>query len=76
MFQGKALAKLVERYKWTQLSTVTTLDLYSEELARKFAVEVRKKGVDIVTEQRFEAQTKLSIKEYLKEVRHLASVYV
>ena len=76
MFQGKALAKLVERYKWTQLSTVTTLDLYSEELARKFAVEVRKKGVDIVTEQRFEAQTKLSIKEYLKEVRLLAPVYV
>lgn len=69
VFQGKALAKLVERYKWTQLSTVTTLDLYSEELARKFAVEVRKKGVDIVTEQRFEAQTKLSIKEYLKEIK-------
>ena len=76
VFQGKALAKLVERYKWTQLSTITTLDLYSEDLARKFAVEVRKKGVDIVTEQRFEAQTKLSIKEYLKEVRLLAPVYV
>lgn len=68
MYQGKALAKLVQRYKWTQVSTITTLDLYSEELARKFAVEVRQLGVDITTEQRFEAHTKASIKEHLKEV--------
>ena len=69
MYQGKALAKLVQRYKWTQLSTITMLDLYSEELARKFAVEVRQIGVDITTEQRFEAHTKASIKEHIKEVR-------
>lgn len=68
VFQGKALAKLVQRYKWSQVSTITTLDLYSEELARKFAVEVRQIGVDIATEQRFEAHTKASIKEHLKEV--------
>ena len=68
VYQGKALAKLVQRYKWTQVSTVATIDLYSEELARKFAVEVRQLGVDIATEQRFEAHTKASIKEHLREV--------
>lgn len=68
VYQGKALAKLVQRYKWTQVSTITTIDPYSEELARKFAVEVRQLGVDITTEQRFEAHTKASIKEHLKEV--------
>lgn len=69
VYQGKALAKLVQRYKWTQVSTITTIDLYSEELARKFAVEVRQLGVDITTEQRFEAHTKASIKDHLKEVK-------
>lgn len=68
LYQGKALAKLVQRYKWTQVSTVTTIDSYSEELARKFAVEVRQLGVDIATEQRFEAHTKANIKEHLREV--------
>ena len=57
------------------MSTVTTLDLYSEELARKFALEVRKIGVDIATEQRFEAHTKASIKEHLKEVGPLVCDY-
>ena len=71
MYQGKALAKLVQRYKWTQVSTITTIDQYSEELARKFAVEVRQLGVDITTEQRFEAHTKASIKEHLKEVGNI-----
>lgn len=69
VYQGKALAKLVQRYKWTQVSTITTIDQYSEELARKFAVEVRQLGVDITTEQRFEAHTKASIKDHLKEVK-------
>ncbi|XP_078384806.1 uncharacterized protein LOC144667275 isoform X2 [Oculina patagonica] len=73
VYQGKALAKLVQRYKWTQVSTITTLDLYSEELARKFAVEVRQIGVDIATEQRFEAHTKASIKEHLKEIKEAGS---
>ncbi|KAJ7377824.1 hypothetical protein OS493_026392 [Desmophyllum pertusum] len=73
VYQGKALAKLVQRYKWTQLSTITTLDLYSEELARKFAVEVRQIGVDITTEQRFEAHTKASIKEHIKEIKEAKS---
>jgi len=68
VYQGKALAKLVQRYKWSQVSTITTIDTDSEELARKFAVEVRQLGIDITTEQRFEAHTKASVKEHLKEV--------
>ena len=67
-YQGQALAKLVQRYKWSRVSTITTIDSYSEDLARKFAVEVRRVGVDITSEQRFEAHTKASIKEHLKEV--------
>lgn len=69
MYQGQALAKLVQRYKWSQVSTITTFDSYSEDLARKFAVEVRRVGVGITTEQRFEAHTKASIKEHLKEMK-------
>ena len=69
IYQGQALAKLVQRYKWSQVSTITTIDSYSEDLARMFAVEVRQVGVDITTEQRFEAHTKASIQEHLKEVR-------
>lgn len=68
VYQSQALAKLVQRYKWSRVSTITTTDAYSEDLARKFAVEVRRVGVDIATEQRFEAHTKASIKENLKEV--------
>ena len=68
-YQGRALAKLVQRYKWSQVSTISTTDSYSDDLARTFAVEVRQVGVDIATEQRFEAHTKASIKEHLKEVR-------
>ena len=75
VYQGKALAKLVQRYKWSQVSTITTLDLYSEELARKFALEVRQIGVEITTEQRFEAHTKASIKEHLKEVNVFHCLY-
>ena len=75
VYQGKALAKLVQRYKWSQVSTITTLDLYSENLARKFALEVRQIGVDITTEQRFEAHTKASIKEHLKEVSAFHGLY-
>lgn len=68
VYQGQALAKLAKRYKWSQVSTISTFDSYSEDLVRKFAVNVRRVGVDIKTEQRFEAHTKNSIKENLREV--------
>ena len=58
------------------MSTITTIDQYSEELARKFAVEVRQLGVDITTEQRFEAHTKASIKDHLKEVKVFLFIYL
>ena len=68
VFQSQALAKLVQRYKWSRVSTITTSDSHNDDLALKFAKEVRRAGVDITTEQRFEAHTKSSIKENLKEV--------
>ena len=69
VYQGKTLAKLVQRYKWSQVSTITTLDLYSENLARKFALEVRQIGVDITTEQRFEAHMLKAWTEHFKDLR-------
>ena len=74
VFQSQALAKLVQRYKWSRVSTITTSDSYNDDLAVKFAMEVRRTGVDIATEQRFEAHTKASIKENLKEVEILVVV--
>lgn len=69
VYQGQALTKLAQRYKWSQVSTISTFDSYSEDLVRKFAVNVRRVGVDIKTEQRFEAHTKNSIKENLREMK-------
>lgn len=73
VYQGQALVKLVQRYKWSQVSTITTSDSYNEDLALTFAMEVRRSGVDITTEQRFEAHTKASIMENLKEIKESGS---
>ncbi|XP_044174984.1 uncharacterized protein LOC114950055 isoform X2 [Acropora millepora] len=73
VFQSQALAKLVQRYKWSRVSTITTSDSHNDDLALKFAKEVRRAGVDITTEQRFEAHTKASIKENLKEIKESGS---
>lgn len=66
--QGVALAKLVQRYKWEQVGTITTMDAYAEDLSRKFALETRKMEVDISTNQRFEMHTKASIAEEVRAV--------
>jgi hypothetical protein len=63
-----ALAKLVGRYGWERIGTIATTDDYAEDLARKFALDVRRTGVEITAEERFNMHTKHTVSEEMKSV--------
>ena len=58
----------MQHFKWDKVGTIATTDMYAENLARVFALRVRKLGVAITAEERFDMHSNDVITEDVKSV--------